>query len=45
MPSGTFCKDNDVYTCDAYGVSSTLTENCNDAYYHCAPYYANLVYC
>jgi hypothetical protein len=47
VASSTFCKGGNVFTCDANGVSSVLSEKCNPAFYHCATYYysPNTAYC
>lgn len=46
VPSSTFCKNGNVFSCDDSGVSSVLSEQCNPASYHCAPYYyANTAHC
>lgn len=36
--NATFCKDGNVYRCDADGISSNLYQNCTPEYYHCEPY-------
>ena len=47
IPSSTFCKNGDVYQCDTTGISSSLSQTCTPAYYHCAvyPYQQNTSTC